>query len=322
MTPLLGVMALTAGLFLQWSAAYYLPMLLVFGVPTAAMIAVAAACGGLSMAGWLMLVAWGAASVTMGPAEAVFVALWGVPGLVLALAVRDQWWHGWAIAAVAAVLLALAALHLLVHVDAFGQGARDVFSYMAVLAQQAVATQPDAETKQKLNVLSEAWRTTQAHWASIGPGIGAVLIVLAVAVMAQLAAVGTRIIAERPAFRGSFGEMRVPESLVWLGILFALMAFVDWRWDEPVLRRISWNGGIGLSAVYFLNGLAVLLGVLGMAGSRVLAPLALVLVCVTFGQAYPALSFVGLFDTWGEFRGRLGRWLVRMRERSEEDNDV
>jgi hypothetical protein len=322
MAPLLGVMALTAGLFLQWSAAFYLPMLLCLGIPMAALVAGAVACGGLSMAGWLMLVVWGAASVTVGPAEAVFVVLWGVPGLVLALAIRDQWWHGWAIAAVAAALLASAGLHLLLHEEEFGRGAQGLFSYLVVSVQQHALTQSDAEVKQKLNVLSELGRTTQMHWASIGPGIGAVLIVLATAVTAQLAAVGVRTFAERPAFKGSFGELRVPESLVWLGILLALLAFADWRWDVPALRLISWNGGIGLSALYFLNGLAVFLGVLGMAGNRVLAPLALVLVCITFGQAYPALGFVGLFDTWGEFRGRLSRLLARMRKRSEEDNDV
>jgi uncharacterized protein YybS (DUF2232 family) len=192
---------------------------------------------------------------------------------------------------------------------------------MVESARQYAPAEADAEAKEKLNVFSELCRTLQVHWPSIGPGIGVVLVVLGAVFMIALTAMGMRHFAGRTAFRGSFREMRMPESLVWLGILFALLAFVDWRWNVPVARNLSWNGGIGLSAVYFLNGLSVLLFVLGTLGPTILAPVALVLVFLTCGQAYPALCFVGLFDTWGEFRGRLVKAIARMRERSEEDKD-
>jgi hypothetical protein len=316
-----AVAALVAGLFLRWAPGFYLPVTLALGVPVAALVAVGAACGGPSLSAWLLLELWGVAALAAGPAEAMFVVLWGVAGLVLAAAVRGQWWYGRTVAALAAPLLAGSGLHALAHRDEFGQVARGFFSWLVVTAQQYARAETDAEAKQKFNVLSESWRSLQLYWPSIGFGLFVVLIVLAAVVLAALTAAGLRHMLGRTAFRGSFREMRPPDSLVWLGILLAALAFVDWRWQVPALRHISWNAGIGLSVVYFLNGLSVMIYVLGVVGPPVLAPLALVLVFLTSAQAYPALFAVGLFDTWAEFRARLNRWVIRMRERAEEDED-
>jgi hypothetical protein len=48
----------------------------------------------------------------------------------------------------------------------------------------------------------------------------------------------------------------------------------------------------------------------------------LVLVLIlTYMGFYPVLAFVGLFDTWGEFRTKLDAWAQRIREQRERSED-
>jgi len=313
--------ALAAGLLLSLSVALYLPVVLAFAIPLATLVAAAVGWGGQSLGVWLTVAAWGAASLAVGPAEAVFVALLCAAGNVLAAAVRGQWTFGRTVAVLAFLFVATAGAHSLVHRDEWGALARSALSYTAVTVEHNATTVDDADAELQLKAFSQSLRDMQANWSSLGFGICAALLIMAAVALTALTAVWMRYIAGRAAFRSSFRELRPPDALVWLAILCVALVFADWRWNLPAVRHVAWNGGIALSAVYFLNGLAVLVGVLGMLGPRALIPLALILMFLAYVQAYPTLCFVGLFDTWGEFRERFGRMLARAREHRESDGE-
>lgn len=316
-TVLVAVTALVAGLLLGLSPANYLAILLLFAIPLAAPVAVMAGWAGPSAGLWLTAAAWGASAPVAGPAEAVFVALPALAGLALASAVRGRWSFGWTLTAVAVVLIAAAFAHGAVHREDVGAFARGLFGSATVESETGAAAAEDADEKLQLKTLSQSLRQLQAYWFSIGFGLSAALLMMLAAVLTLLGAAWTRFVLNRPAYGRPFRELRPPDHLVWLAIACAALGFVDWRWGAPLARHIAWNGGIALSAVYFLNGLAVLVYVMGLMKSRALLPLALLLVFLAYAGFYPTLAFVGLFDTWGEFRAKFQRLADLARERAE-----
>ena len=112
---------------------------------------------------------------------------------------------------------------------------------------------------------------------------------------------------------GSFRDMRPPEWLVWTGIATALLWYVEHRYGGIELRFLTWNVAVGLSSIYFLNGCAVF-----VYGLSVLAPGLFLMVLLVFmfvlSGLYPALSMIGLFDTWANFRVRMDRLAQAIRD--------
>jgi hypothetical protein len=53
--------------------------------------------------------------------------------------------------------------------------------------------------------------------------------------------------------------MRPPEWRVWAVILALVAWLVDNRWPSDTVRVAAWNGAVALGAVYWLNGLGILL---------------------------------------------------------------
>jgi hypothetical protein len=100
---------------------------------------------------------------------------------------------------------------------------------------------------------------------------------------------------------GSFQAMRAPDWAVWLVILTAVLCFVERNWPNPVVRMASWNSAIALASVYWLNGWSIVAYGLTILRPHVLLSLAIVFALVYLGQALCCL--IGLFDTWGNFRG-------------------
>lgn len=114
-----------------------------------------------------------------------------------------------------------------------------------------------------------------------------------------------RRLAETPgALETQFSEARPPEWLVWVVIGVALCWFADQQWPQPVLRGVTWNAAVGLSAVYWLNGLS--LGLYTLQALKAGWILYLLLGLFAF-QARLALCIVGLFDTWWPVRDRMDR---------------
>lgn len=112
--------------------------------------------------------------------------------------------------------------------------------------------------------------------------------------------------------RGSFRTMRVSEWLVWAVIATAAAWFIERQWPSGTLRVVSWNAAFGLAAVYWMNGLSV-----GAYVVSVLHPPALLLAAMIFllvmSGAHSMLCFVGLFDTWWDFRRGADRLAEKQR---------
>lgn len=103
---------------------------------------------------------------------------------------------------------------------------------------------------------------------------------------------------------GSFSDFRPHEATVWVVIAAALLAFANSYWLVPWLQMLCLNAAIGLFALYWLNGLSILLyGFDALKPNPILAVVFLLVMFLFGGIAM--LSVVGLFDTWGEFRKRI-----------------
>jgi hypothetical protein len=103
---------------------------------------------------------------------------------------------------------------------------------------------------------------------------------------------------------GSFTDLRPYDWVVWFVILLAAMWFIDSRNPQPMLQFVGYNLAIGLFVLYGLNGLGVLMYGLDVLKPNPLMALAFIMLLFMFGGA-AMLSFLGLFDTWGEFRKRI-----------------
>lgn len=119
---------------------------------------------------------------------------------------------------------------------------------------------------------------------------------------------------------GRFRDMRPPDTLVWLAILLAVLCFVDRRWPHEGLRIVAWNSAAGLSFVYWLNGVGILLYAIGALQWNPI--LSFVVVLLLLGVwAFPVLGVIGFFDTWWELRRRLDRIAEIRRLRGQSGGD-
>ena len=117
---------------------------------------------------------------------------------------------------------------------------------------------------------------------------------------------------------GSFITMRPPDALAWAVIAVAALWFWDRQYPNDAVRLVAWNGGLALAAIYMVNGL----GVLG-SGVRALKPP----LFLTIGAALLLLyvpyfvMFIGLFDTWSEFRVKFEKLAEAREVRKQQDDD-
>jgi len=123
--------------------------------------------------------------------------------------------------------------------------------------------------------------------------------------------------ADTPPPFGKFKMMRPPETLVWLAIAAALLGLADYQWPSDALRFVSWNTGVALAAVYWLNGVGIALCAMEAFGMRAVTAWGLLGLMMLFGL-HNGLAVVGLFDTW--FDQRLGalRLAAAWRDRNKD----
>ena len=123
--------------------------------------------------------------------------------------------------------------------------------------------------------------------------------------------------ADSPPPVGKFKMMRPPDALVWLAIAAALLGLADYQWPNDALRFVSWNTGVALAAVYWINGVGIALCAMEAFGMRAGAPWGLLGLMMIFGL-HNGLAVIGLFDTW--FDQRLGalRLAAAWRDRNRE----
>ncbi len=123
--------------------------------------------------------------------------------------------------------------------------------------------------------------------------------------------------ADSPPPVGKFKMMRPPETLVWLAIAAALLGLADYQWPNDALRFVSWNTGVALAAVYWMNGVGIALCAMEAFGMRARAAWGLLGLMMLFGL-HNGLAVIGLFDTW--FDQRLGalRLAAAWRDRNKD----
>lgn len=117
-----------------------------------------------------------------------------------------------------------------------------------------------------------------------------------------------------------FRLLRTPEHLVWFGILFAGLWFLDSRWPNDVLRLVSWNGALALATVYWINGLSILFYVSNAWKWRPFV-LYMLLLCMFLVNIIFALSIVGFFDTWFDFRRKVSHIIELQKSKDRSDSD-
>ena len=103
---------------------------------------------------------------------------------------------------------------------------------------------------------------------------------------------------------GRFSQIRAPEWLVWAAIAAALMFLYDQRWPSETARVIAWNSGLALAAVYWLNGLAIVVHMLGRVRLNPFLVFALLVLVLYIPGTHLLVCALGFFDTWADWRGR------------------
>lgn len=164
-------------------------------------------------------------------------------------------------------------------------------------------------------------RWMQEHWEAINLGLALWPVLLSALFVVSFSARWLRVRGGGSVFCGSFRDLRPPDWLVWLAILAALALFAERRWPNSLLRNVSWNAAIGLAAVYWVNGMAVLVYALSAIRLHVFLAAAVFLGIAVYPGAHAVFCGVGFFDTWAEFRPRLRRAIAARRARQREENE-
>jgi hypothetical protein len=237
-------------------------------------------------------------------------------GLFLGAAATRHWRFGWCVAVLTTVMFSLGAGNVLLHWSSATQAAHLFLS--ARVAQLQDAAREQAGEGGELNAGSvdviEAvmWMQTHVEALLLGAFFGAALLLATAFTWVYQQSLRR---AEDAGISGAFRTMRPPDWLVWLAIALAGMWLIEHRWPNEALRNVTWNAALGLSFVYWLNGLSI-------AAYLLLAlqwhPL-LVAACMGMlmaAQLGSLLSALGLFDTWYGFRERIDRILAARRQRA------
>jgi len=163
------------------------------------------------------------------------------------------------------------------------------------------------------------WFDTQLPYLVFGVYFAGMLLVAVL----QVAAVfrwlrGPEEAAETPTPVGKFKFMRPPDTLVWLVIAAALLGLADYQWPNDTMRFVSWNLGVALAAVYWLNGVGIALCAMEAFGMRTGTAWVVLGLLVLFGL-HNGLAIIGLFDTWFDQRLGAQRLAEAWRNRNRDD---
>jgi len=117
-------------------------------------------------------------------------------------------------------------------------------------------------------------------------------------------------------------EMAAPDWLAWVVIVAAAAGLLDdMAVANDVVRGLSWNTLIGLSAVYWAVGIGVLFYILRAIQAHALAYACILAMMLLLPHLHVALCAVGLFDTWANFRQRADAAIEALREGEEQEDD-
>lgn len=150
-------------------------------------------------------------------------------------------------------------------------------------------------------------------------GFGLLCIVTLVSIGAAVTITGRWLRRSDEAFeiRGRFSTMRPPDWLAWVAIAAFGLWYADSQWPSETLRVVSWNSGVALAGIYWLNGLSIIVYALSAWKPHLIIYVP-VLFAVFYVPYFPI--FMGLFDTWGEFRNRIDAVIAAKKENEESDS--
>lgn len=317
-----AVLVLSLGLWwmLSISPATMYPFVLMAGLmPLAGLTATYVARRRVMLALGLVALSGVIASLLLdGPLQVASATLVPAAGALLGLALAREWRYGQAVAAVSGAILVPMALLAVVGWNEWNATFREAFVQAQKLAQSDAAASAD-----QLERMEAVLNAFYAHWPALGLGMLAGFVLVEVCLMTSLVAWICRYFLGRPGFTSGFSELRPPDALVWVLIAVAGCWFIDYQWNAPILRQIAGNGGILLAVVYGLNGASLLAYFYGQLRPPLMAVMAVLVLLWLLGFG-PVLAFVGLFDTWGEFRPKVVELVAKARERAEnaEDDDT
>lgn len=311
------VLSLLLWWMLSLSPATMYPFVLMVGlVPLTGGIATYVARGRVAPALGLVALSGIVASLLLdGPLQVAAATSVPAAGALLGLALAREWHYGRAVAVVSGAILAPMVVLALVGWDEWNAAFREAFVQAQKLAQADETASAD-----RVAQMEAVLTAFHAHWPALGLGMLGGFVLIEVCVLASCVAWVSRYFLGRPGFASGFSELRPPDALVWALIALAGCWFIDYQWDSPVLRQVAGNGGILLAVIYGLNGASVLAYFYSRLRPPLLAVMAVVVVLWLLGVG-PVLVFIGLFDTWGEFRLKVVEIVARARERAENAED-
>jgi len=257
-----------------------------------------------ALAGWWSVGAFQAA-LTYGLLASV--------GLLLGVGLARRWTYGWTLAGAMGLVCGVMIGGALAAWDAWLALWQAYFSDILAQWQLNLEGQEGGAPwwldEQSVDVLA----SVRDQWAAIGVGTLVWFLLMAGALALSVATHLLRRWVGIEGLRGSFRTMRLSEWVVWAAIGAALFWFVDYRWLDSSYSIVSWNAAIGLAAVYWLNGLSIMVHAFDVLRPSVFLYAAVVLLLVT-GGLYPLLCCLGLFDTWWDFRKAVDGLAERRRQ--------
>ena len=193
----------------------------------------------------------------------------------------------------------------------------DAWMGWAFRAKTAAAQQAD-NGSEAAQTHAEMLAWLYEHWASLGFGfLFSLVLLLGFGLLAVAAGWMGHLRSEADSGQ-RLRDVRPPEWLVWTVIIAGFLWMADYQWPNAVVRHISWNTLAGVTAVYWLNGLLIL--VYALCALRVRAAFrTLIVVGLLYIGMGSALSVAGLFDTWLGFRQRIDAATARAQESSNSD---
>lgn len=226
-----------------------------------------------------------------------YYALVAALGVIIGAGAARHWRYGWIVVAATCCGYLVVAGQAVVFSESLQAHARSALDMLA--AQFSVKTEAVDGSRQELLLSQVVW--FRDHLADVGLGIMFWPVLAGACASLSLVTGMLRRAGDAAAPRGSFGEMRTTEWLVWAAILLAASWFVERSWPNAVQRLITWNAAVALAAVYWINGISILAYGFHMLHPTWVVCFAVGMVLFLFGM-HPVLCFVGLFDTWSNFR--------------------
>lgn len=243
-------------------------------------------------------------------------AMLSTPGLLMAAAHSRKWSYTYVAYAVAGLVFALLTLSVVLEWELWKTQVDGTIEEMRLAVHAQSEQFGESATTQALAWL--AW--LGENKAAFGFGLN---YLFAIAVSCVYVTVTNFVLRRWPGesgFAGSFKDMRPTEWLVWAAIATALLCFADHRWPTMAVRIVAWNSAIALAAVYWFNGLSVLLYAVRALKPTVftfLLVIGMTFLLVNMG-ALPVLALVGLFDTWGDYRRKIDALAAAQLEQEKE----